>query len=46
MNRPTPYDRDGYPRLWAILAGGAGLLATPYVIMWVSVQLANLFGTI
>lgn len=46
MNRLTSYDRDGYPRLWAILAGGASILAAPYAIMWVSVQLANLFGTI
>ena len=46
MNRPTIYDRDGYPRAWAILAGGAGILATPYALMWVSVQLARLIGTI
>ena len=46
MNRPTIYDRDGYPRVWAVLAGAAGILATPYALMWVSVQLAHLIGTI
>lgn len=46
MSRITAYDREGYPRLWAIIASGAGILATPYAIMWVSVQLANLIGTI
>lgn len=46
MNRPTVYDRDGYPRPWAVLAGTAGVLATPYALMWVSIQLARLFGTI
>lgn len=46
MRRPTAYDEHGYPRVWTVLAGAAGLLATPYALMWVSVQLARLFGTI
>lgn len=46
MKHLSIYDSGGYPRLWAILAGGAGILAAPYAIMWVSVQLANLIGTI
>ena len=46
MKRPTVYDRDGYPRLWSILAGGAGILATPYALMWLAVQAAHLIGTI
>ena len=46
MNRPTVYDKHGYPRPWAVLAGTAGLLATPYALMWVSVQAARLIGTI
>ena len=46
MNRPTAYDKHGYPRAWAVIAGGAGILATPYALMWLAVQAAHLIGTI
>lgn len=46
MNRLSIYDSDGYPRAWAVLTGGAAVLATPYALMWVSVQAAHLIGTI